>query len=335
MMDEGSDTSDSRNTLKRIFTTNKASGWLWWFWLFFMDPREKGGIPKQAAILWSTKNDGGLRCNGKEMGVDHALGDDGSLHGGVAAWYFDGSSMQHEVLLDRVKIDLSDSGIETKSPDTAFRMVDGGFHVVMDRGMEFQAEILDDEHEFVSPWEKDHKWLGYGYEMTGINRMGLSAKVDGEAIGGSCYFQKVLLGAPAVPWYWGVFHFRNGACLTYFNPRILGKSVKKDVSFYDGRELHRFNGIHVRKIDGDLPVFHVSAEEDGKALEFSVEPYAKTVWKFRKKKWGFIPVRFDYGQFPALIRRIRFEDGNNREELTEHDLGLGVGNAEDSRGALF
>ncbi len=334
-MDKVNDTNHSKHTIQRIFTISEAKGWLWWFWLFFMDPMEEDGIPRQVGILWSTKNDGGLKCNGKVMGVDEPLRDDGFMHGGVAAWYYDGSRMKHEILLDQVKIDLGSTGLKTESPHTAFRIVDGSFHVVMNENMEFRAEILDNEHEFVWPWEKAHKWLGYGYEMTGINRMDLTAKMDGETIGGSCYFQKVLLGAPAVPWYWGIFHFRNEACLTYFNPRIFGKSVKKDVSFYDGKELHRFGGINVEKVEGDLPVFHVRTEENGKSLEFSVEPYSKTVWKFRKKKWGFIPVRFDYGQFPALLTRIRFEDKNKGKELTEQDLGVGIGNAEDSRGVLF
>lgn len=330
----GSD-MDGTDAARSIFHLSKRKGWLWWFWLFFFENPANRAQPRQVAVLWSAKNDGDLTCNGTLLGAKQPFRADGSLNGGIAAWYFDGARMHDQLLLDRVRIDLGASGLTTSSPDTAFQVSNGGFRVVVSDRMAFQATVRDDANAFVAPWKKGFTYLGYGYEMLGINRLELTAVVDGETLGGSCYFQKVLLGAPAVPWYWGIFHFKHGACLSYFNPRLLGRSLKQDVSLHDGRTLHRFNGIRVEKSEGALPAYHVRAENAEESIVFSVEPYAETVWRFRKKKWGFLPVKFDYGQYPARITRLRLTDKRDRSGFTEADLGIGVGNAEDSTGILY
>lgn len=326
---------DATDPAHDIFRLSTRKGWLWWFWLFFLENPTNRARPRQVAVLWSAKNDDGLMCNGKMMGTKHLYGADGTLNGGIAAWYYDGTRMHDQLLLDRVWIDLDDSGLSTAAPDTAFRFSDGGFRIVLGARMAFQATLLDPANAFVSPWKKGLTYLGYGYEMLGINRLALSARVDGEALTGSGYFQRVVLGAPAVPWYWGIFHFEHGACLSYFNPRLLGRSIKEDVSLHDGRTLHRFDALQIEKTTGALPVYHVTAENPAEAIAFTVEPYAETVWRFRKKKWRLIPVKFDYGQYPARITRLRLTNKRDHAEFTEADLGIGVGNAEDSTGVLF
>lgn len=326
---------DDRVDVRSLFRLSKRKGWLWWFWLFFFENPANRAQPKQVAVLWSAKNDAGLKCNGTVIGTKHPFREEGSLNGGIAAWYFDGSKMHDQLLLNQVKINVDKSGLTTTSPDTAFQLSNRGFHITINDRMEFQAKLRDNSNEFVSPWKKGLQYLGYGYEMIGINRLELTALVDGETLVGSCYFQKVFLGFPAIPWYWGIFHFKNDICLSYFNPRFLGKSIEKYIALYDGRTLHRFNNILIDKSEGTLPTYHISAENRKEAIEFSVEPYAETVWRFRKKKWGFIPVKFDYGQYPARITRLRLKDKRNNSELTEVDIGIGVGNAEDSTGILF
>jgi hypothetical protein len=331
------ETSEDEGKIARIFQMERRNrGWLWWFWLFFFDNPDNPEKPRQVGILWSTKKDGKLKCNDKLMGSDNPYRPDGSIEGGVAAWYFDGSEMHDQTILGKVTLDLTDTGITTTSPKTAFRRVDGGFEVVVSEDMIFNATLLDSANEFISPWEKEHKVLGFGYEMTGINKMKLDGLVDRRPTEGTCYFQKVYLSTAAPPWYWGIFHFDNGASMTYFNPHILGKSVKKDVSFHDGEKLHKFRGIKVDKtVVGDLPVFNVSSEDERARIEFLVEPYANTVWRFRKRKMGLFPVSFDYGQFPARIPRLRFEEKGTGRVITEEDVGIGIGNAEDSRGLLY
>jgi hypothetical protein len=270
------------------------------------------------------------------MGTKKPFMEDGSMDGGIAAWYFDGSEMHDQILLGRARIRMGESGITTASPDTAFLLEEGSFRIVIGDAMEFRATMLDDAHHFNSPWEKGHRYLGYGYDMTGINRLKLTALVDGEASEGSCYFQKVALGAPAVPWYWGIFHFDGEASLSYYNPHVLGRALKKDVSLYDGTDLHRFNDIAVSKTgDGNLPVYDVRAENKEESIELTVETYAKTVWRFRKRKLGFIPVQFNYAQFPSRITRLKLKDKRDGSLLSEEDIGIGVGNAEDSTGILL
>ncbi len=308
--------------------------WLWWFWLFFFENPMDPARPRQFAVLWSAKNDANLECNGVAMGTKDPFREDGSLDGGVAAWYFDGHRMNDNYLLDRTKLHLSRSGITTSSPDTEFRLDNGVFHVVVGDRMNFEATLLGSTDTFTAPWQKQHKYFGQGYEMIGINKLTLKATVDGGMSEGGGYFQKVVLGTVAMPWYWGIFHFRSDACLSYFNPHLLGRSLKKDVAFYDGKVLHRFNEIKVRRANGSLPVYNVSAENEEEAIEFLVESYAGTVWSFRKRI-GFIPVKFDYRQYPARITKLSFRSKQDNTTLSEKDMGIGIGNAEDSTGILI
>jgi len=326
----------TEKTIQKIFNTQNLSfgktNWIWWFWLFFFENPTNPEKPRQVAILWSARNDI-VKCNGMKIDAKKMLMEDGSLDGGVAAWYFDGSKMHDNLLLRRVKINPKQFGITTSSPKTSFQFSDGAFHIAVEDKMEFEATLLNDTNKFVSPWEKGHKCFGLGYDMIGINKLKLKASIDGEFSEGSAYFQKVLLNGPAVPWYWGIFHFKGSACLSYFNPYLLGKSIKKDVSFYDGKTLHRFNNITIKKLKNPLPAFHIMAESKEKKIEFLVETYSKTIWEFKKKKFGIIPLNFNYRQYPARITKFRFTAPNTN--ITLSDLGYGIGNAEHSTGVLW
>jgi len=322
-------------TIQKIFDLKNIffgeNDWIWWFWLFFFENPTNPEKPRQVAILWSARNDI-VKCNGMKMGTKKLLKGD-LLDGGVAAWYFDGSKMYDNLLLSRVKINLGQSGITTSSPNTSFQFNNGIFRITVEDKMKFEATLLNDKNKFVSPWEKGHKYLGLGYDMIGINKLKLTASINGEISEGSAYFQKVFLKGPAIPWYWGIFHFKDSACLSYFNPRLLGKSIKKDVSFYDGETLHRFNDITIKKTRGFLPTFHIMARNKEKKIEFLVETYSKTTWEFRKKKFGLIPLNFNYRQYPARITRFKFND--LKTNLSLSDLGYGIGNAEHSTGILW
>ena len=322
--------------IQKIFDLKNLSfgknDWIWWFWLFFFENPTNPEKPRQVAILWSARNDI-VKCNGMRMETKKILREDGSLDGGVAAWYFDGSKMHDNLLLSRVKINRDKSGIITSSPNTSFQFNEGVFHITVEDKMKFEATLLNDANRFISPWEKEHKYFGLGYDMIGINKLNLKASINGEISEGSAYFQKVFLKGPAVPWYWGIFHFKDRACLSYFNPHLLGKSIKKDVSFYDGKTLHRFNNITVKKIVKPLPTFHIMARNEEKTIEFLVETYSKTTWEFRKKKLGLIPLNFNYRQYPARITRFKFN--SPKTNLTLSDLGDGIGNAEHSTGILW
>ena len=52
---------------------------------------------------------------------------------------------------------------------------------------------------------------GFNYQLIRLNKLDLTGKVDGKNVKGTAYFQRVLLNSPAIPWYWGVYHFEKGA----------------------------------------------------------------------------------------------------------------------------
>lgn len=329
----------SGEIIQKIFDLKNLSfgryGWIWWFWLFFFKDQLNSKKPKQMAILWSAKNDANIKCNEVEVGSKNPLKEDGSLQGGIAAWYFNGLKMHDNFLLNSVKINQTLSGISTSSPDTAFQFKESTFQISIGDQMKFEATLMKDGNKFTAPWVKGNKYFGLGYEMIGINKLNLKAVVDGKISEGTAYFQKVFLKAPAIPWRWGIFHFEHGTSLSYFNPYLLGKSFKKDVSFYDGETLHKFNDIAVKKTGNPLPTFGIRAMDKEKMIEFLVETYSRTTWKFHKNKLGFIPVKFDYRQYPAKITSFKFKDMKNDLTLSEKDVGVGIGNAEHSTGVLI
>ncbi|MFB6076206.1 MAG: hypothetical protein ABEK17_03625, partial [Candidatus Aenigmatarchaeota archaeon] len=174
-----------------------------------------------------------------------------------------------------------------------------------------------------------------GYSMMRMNRMDLGGVIKGEEIVGSSYFQRVFVNAPAVPWYWGIFHFENGGSLSYYNPHFLGKSIKKDISLYDGNELHEFTTIDVKRIGNDVPNFIISGKEENKEIKFTVKPYSKSSWTFRKKMLGIVPNKLVYNEYPSKIADLHFRDKNKNIEITGNDLGQNVGNSEYTTGFLY
>jgi len=329
----------NNKTIRKIFDLKNLSlgrnAWIWWFWLFFFKNPSNSQKPRQVAILWSARNDANIKCNGIELGTKNPLKEDGSLHGGIAAWYFDGKKMHDNFLLSRVKINQIPLGLYTPYPDTKFQFKEDFFKITIKDKMEFKATLIKDKNKFITPWVKEHKYFGLGYDMTGIDKLNLKATINGKKSNGTAYFQKVLLNAPAVPWYWGIFHFKHGAFLSYFNPHFLGKSLKKDVSFYDGKILHKFDNIKVKGTGNSLPTFHIKACNNEKTIDFLVKSYSKTTWNFRKKKFGFIPTTFDYRQYPAKITNFKFNNMKNDSTISEKDIGIGIGNAEHSTGILI
>ena len=338
--DKNKDKKMSDNEIiQKIFDLKNLSlgrnGWVWWFWLFFFKNPSNPQKPKQMAILWSIRNDANIKCNGIKIGTKNPIKENESLEGGVAAWYFDGLKMHDNFLLSKVKINKKQLGITTISPDTTFQFKKDVFQIIVKDKMKFEATLSNDINNFINPWKKEHKYFGLGYDMIGVNKLNLKASVDGEISEGSAYFQKVILNTATPSWYWGIFHFENSVSLSYFNPYLLGKSLKKDVSFYDGRFLHKFNNIKVRKTGNSLPIFNISAKNNEETLEFIVKTYSKTSWDFSKKKFGFIPINFRYRQYPAKITSFRFKDLDSNLMISEKNIGFGIGNAEHSTGILL
>jgi hypothetical protein len=160
--------------------------------------------------------------------------------------------------------------------------------------------------------------------------------VDGKRISGAGYFQRVFVNAPSVPWFWGGFHFEKGGMLTYFNPRALGISIKKDIAFFDGKDMHRFRDIKVKRSDaGKFPEFHISGEDAKESIEFTVSSYEHSSWTFRKRTRGIIPNKLVYNEYPAWIKQISLTDKATGKVRTEKDFGAAIGNAEHTTGMLL
>lgn len=309
--------------------------WWWWFWLFFFDNPKDPRKPRQLMILWSSKNVKRIRCNELELEFDTGRGR-GCLDGAVAAWYFDGERMRHDFLLEQCDLRFSDSELRAgSSPPTSFS-VDGTRNTVrIGDDFEFVAEA-GGKHGFVMPQYHSNSYIGkLGYKILRLNHLDLSGTVGGEPIKGSAYFQRVFVNAPAIPWYWGVFHFENGGILTYFNPRVLGKSVKRDIALYDGSGMHEFDDIRVERRGGEVPSFYVRGENEKERIRFLVEAYSHSSWTFRKKTLGVIPNKFVYNEYPAAVSRLELTDKATGQKTTQRDLGESVGNAEHATGFLL
>ena len=310
--------------------------WWWWFWLFFFDNPKNPQKPRQLMILWSTKNVKKIDCNNLKINIKLPI-DKKNPDGAVCAWYFDGERMHHNFLLEQCNIKISDRELSTTSATPTSFSIDGKRSVVK-IGKDFKF-IADEngKHDFKRANYHSNNFIGEkGYSIMKVNHTDLSGKVGGKPIRGTAYFQRVFVNAPAMPWYWGIFHFGNGGILTYTNHLILGKSIKKDISFFDEKVMHHFGKMKVKRSGGDIPTFRITGENDIEKISFSVVSYAHSSWTFKKKGLGFIPNKLVYNEYPSTVDDLELMNkSTGREITTSKELGRGIGNAEHTTGFLL
>lgn len=309
--------------------------WWWWFWLFFFNNPKDPEKPRQLMILWSIKNVKEVDCNYLKIRADNS-GDRSKLDGVVAAWYFDGDRMHHNFLLEQCNLYVSDNKLFSDSnPSSSFYINKTENTVKIGDDFKFIAEA-DGSNLFTKPTYNWDIYFAYkGYSVIRTNYLRLVGEVQDKPIQGSAYFQRVFVNGPSVPWYWGVFHFENGAVLSYFNPYLLGKSLKRDVSFFDGKEMHNLSKMKIRKSGGDTPTFVVSAENEDEKIDFTVDAYSHSSWIFKGRPLGIIPTKLVYNEYPAVISDLRLRNKKTGEEITSEDLGKSMGNAEHTTGLLI
>lgn len=308
--------------------------WWWWFWLFFFDNPQNPKKPRQLMILWSTKNVDEIDCNDLHIKLKRPL-DKTCLDGAAAAWYYDGETMHHNFVLEQCELTITPKGLTAKGKTPSSFSVEGTTNTVrVGEAMEFVAEGRG-THDFTLPSHSEDTYAaGKGYSILKLNHLDLTGKVDGEKITGSAYFQRVFVNAPVPQWYWGVIHFEAGAVLTYFNPRLFGLNLNKEVSFFDGKKLHRFFDIRVTRAgESETPTFEIEARDGEKKLSFHVDAYAHSSWTFKKKALGILPNTLIYNEYPATVSNFRFQNGN--EVVTGDEFGASVGNAEHTTGFLL
>ncbi len=309
--------------------------WWWWFWLFFFNNPQDPSRPRQLMILWSTKNINEIDCNDLLIKLQQPI-DKKNMDGAVAAWYFDGKKMHHNFLLEQCHIKLTDKSLTTDSKvPTSFQIWDKTNKIKIGDNIQFVAKATG-EHDFLKPNHHGNNFIGgKGYGITKINRLDLGGTVDGKLISGTAYFQRVFVNAPAIPWFWGIYHFEKGAMLTYTYQWAMKKTLKRNVQFFDGEKLHEYGGAKVKRIGGDIPQFSVKAENDDSKIRFLVESYEHSSWTFKKKSLGVIPNKLVYNEYPGVIKGIEFTDKKTGKTLTEKELGKSVGNSEHTTGFLF
>ncbi len=339
-MGSGKDSkADVDDIMKRVFDIDDEpmprGAWWWWFWLFFFDNPKDPSKPRQLMILWSTKNVSEIDCNGMKMKLSRH-NDRSRLDGAVASWYFDGKKMHHNFLLEHCDIQISGNGLKTDSDTPTSFVMDSSRNIIrIGDDFNFIADA-GKRHSFSFPTYHDRKFvMNKGYQIIRLNHLDLSGTVGGKPIKGSAYFQRVFVNAPSPPWYWGIFHFHNGALLTYFNPHMLGKSIRKDISFYNDGKMHEFKDINVNRTGDEIPEFIIGGENGSERISFKVSAYAHSSWTFRKRSLGIFPNKLVYNEYPATINDFELKNTKTGKVTTQKDLGKSIGNAEHTTGLLF
>ncbi len=347
----------------------RAGTWWWWFWVFFIENKNNKGLPQQLMILWSTKNEKEINCNDRLLKINTEINvhkNKSFFDGTAAAWFFDGKKMHENFILEQGEITLTKkpaSLISNSKNKTSFYEEKDKFIVKInkeDNKFVFNLK-LEDNNKFVAPIIKKSSYFrgAFGHEVLRIPRLSFTGAIKNKEkkqnINGTAYFQKVIVNAPVSPWYWGIFHFNKGSILSYFNPHIgtavlkdnltkklLSKgniSVKQTAYFFDKKTMKRydFEKIKIKKETNkqNQPVFKVSAENKDFKLLFTVDCYADAFWKFEKKFLGLIRMRLKYNEYPAKIIQFSLQDKQGNQLVTIKDLGIGIGNAEHSWGALI
>jgi hypothetical protein len=258
---------------------------------------------------------------------------------------------------------IDDGELEPKSQNTyvfrgnpkkyGLRIKRPGFD--MDFQMEPWNEFMDRQRY------KKARYVGrYGYNGLRIYGQRLSGTIDtgagSERVEGTAYFQKIMVNAPAMPWYWGVFHTEDGSYIDYMTPFIglqMGRTTEAPHSWRDGRGLRLSNHMQfyvaredrvfdfkVRRLSktwtgADLPVFSVlGRSKDGKAeLEMVLESYSRAYWRFEQKYMRWFNSVLYYNEYPVEVKKLNFREGGRRISLD--DLGYITGNCEHTWGKLL
>ena len=332
-------TKDLVDFEKKVFDIENEpmpkGAWWWWFWLFFFNNPLNPDKPRQLMILWSTKNVSEINCNNLKIRLNHNNGRN-VLDGAVAVWYYDGEKMNHNFILEQCKLMLNGNKLSSESQTpTSFSTEKEKNIIKIGDDFNFIAES-NNNHKFSMPTYHSNSYIGsMGYSLLRLNRLNLKGKIKNEPIHGSAYFQRVFVNAPSVPWYWGIFHFENGGILTYFNPHVFGRSIKKDISFFDGRTLHKFDEIKIKREGKYLPSFLVTGINGKEKIDFKVKSYSHSSWSFRKKSLGLIPNKLIYNEYPSVISDLKLKNMRTGRSIVLKKLGKSVGNAEHTTGLLF
>jgi hypothetical protein len=357
--------------------------WWWWWWLLFIKDPANPRRSRQLMILWSTKNVDRIFVNdvlwerktpvaerpaGPEAGP-WAGGKQTRFDGMTAAWFFDGKRMHEPFVLEK-----NDFTVSRDASGDRGRLDPSSEHVLTLEGdpREYRLRIKKDGWDMdfsMTPWNgfmskhrfKAAHYVGkYGYNILRIYGSKLTGTVehDGarEVISGSAYFQKVMVNAPATPWYWGTFHVDDGSYIDYFNPHIgppmsrktdaprsrldWGElKLSKHMQFHHAGEdrLYEMRKLRITKewsADG-LPIFNVlGRSKDGRTeLELRLAAYSRAYWRFEQKYLRWFNSILYYNEYPVEVQKAVLRDGTRKLDILS--LGNITGNCEHTWGKLL
>ena len=347
---------------------------------------------KQFMILFSTKNHDKVMINDflwhRKKGFEFD-GEKLTFNGMIAAWYYDGNKMIEPFILEERDFEVrekvpgksNEGELKTVSQPQDILTFSGNpekYRLVIKKKAEKGKRAIDIDLTMTSVgrlseprYNENTYYKSLGYNILKIRKMDLSgyfrtgqeaekgkkrgkgnSKGNGK-VEGTAYFQKVMVNAPAVPWYWGTFHIKDGSYIQYFMPHVgLGifrrcdkesflerrgkKFVSKSLEFYDAHEnkRHIFKDIRIlRHLNDDkFPVFTVLGKNETSTLKIVADCYSKACWRFQQRFPLINPV-FYYGEYPAILKLLEFNDAGKITTL--EDYGAGIGNCEHSWGFLF
>jgi len=355
------------NTEERI----RNFTWWWWWWLLFIKDPKEPRRSRQLMILWSTKDCQRIKVNDHwwERRFDISKTDDETrFHGMTAAWYYDGRKMHEPFALEDSSFTVRRSSVDEGEllPESENRYVFSG--KPGDYRLDIKRPGFDMKFR-MGPWNafmdrqryKKARYIGkYGYNGLRIYGQKLSGTIgtaDGtETVTGTAYFQKIMVNAPAFPWYWGVFHIEDGSFIDYMLPHVglaTGRKTEAPRSWRDGNGLRLSNRMQFYVAPEDktyhfrvkrfnktwtpegLPVFQVlGRSKDGKAeLELTLESYSRAFWRFEQRYLRWFNSTLYYNEYPVEVRKLEFREGGRRISLG--DLGYVTGNCEHTWGKLL
>jgi len=348
--------------------------WWWWFWLFFIKNEENLSQPKQLMILWSTKNCSFIEVNDYQWsrkGGIHTSGNQTVFDGMACSWYYDGEKMHHPFTFHRKWFESSfepgilDDGklaplhgknltFQGNKREYSLYLASKNARTTLDLRMKSEGKLSRYEHS-ANSWYRN-----FGFDILKLKRMKLGGRINGpngpENVEGTAYFQKVMVNAPAPPWYWSTVHFDDGSYLQYFMPHLgfpifrrhdthrsgFDKYVKflsTTMDYYDSVDgrMHKFKKVAMNKYisSNGWPVFKLQAKSRNKSIDITLDTYSGAAWQFHQPLlFSFMKSYLCYYEYPAIVTQFRFKDGSDTvRRLRDH--GGGYGNCEHSWGLLF
>lgn len=340
--------------------------WWWWWWIFFFNENDSSQEKKQLMVLWGTRNCRKLRVDGldwqRECEITRSL-NKADFYGLCTSWFFDGKRMIDPLFIAKGRISSRWSG---DSGEMALQ--DGGSHTFRCSRENYRIHIDRNDVKVdiqVSPWtaylwrlvRTGKRYFGkLGYSMLKIRGSKAHGTVtlgeSSEELTGTCYFQKVRINSPTSPWYWGIFHSRNGSYIDYFIPHIGPPMIRRHRShssrldwgeiplsnswqYYDGetKKLYRIRKVQIEKTyKNDLPIFSIHGREGARSLSMRIRTYARACWRVEQPLLRFSSTILHYNEYPARVEEFEFKEG--RKETTLDDLGPTIGNCEHSWGIV-